>query len=35
MLNIDIVNKVEVIVEASLIAIKDFHGESNKVSKKR
>ena len=35
MLNIDIVNKVEVIIEASLIATKDFHDESGEVSKKR
>ena len=34
MLNVDIVNKVEVIVEASLIIIEDFHDESDKVSEK-
>ena len=28
-------NKVEIIVEASLIATKDFHDESDKVSEKR
>ena len=35
MLNIDIVNKVEVIVEVSLIATKGFFDESDKISKKR
>ena len=35
MLDIDIVDEVEVIVEASLIAAKDFHDESDKVSEKR
>ena len=31
MLNIDIINKDKVIIEASLIAIKDFHDENNKL----
>ena len=35
MLNIDIINKVEVIIEVSLIVIKDFHDDSDKVSEKR
>ena len=35
MLNIDIVNKVEVIIEASLIATKDFHDKSGEVSDER
>ena len=35
MLNIDIVNKVEVIIEVSLIAIKGFYNESDKISERR
>ena len=35
MLNIDIVNKVEVIVEVSLIAAEDSYDESGEVSKRR
>ena len=34
-LNVDIVNKVEVIIEASLIAAKGFYGGSGEVSEKR
>ena len=33
MLKIDIVNKVEIIIEASLIAIEDFYYESDKINK--
>ena len=32
MLKIDVVNKVEVIVEVSLIVIKDFHDENSEFS---
>ena len=35
MLDVDVVNKVEVIVEVSLIATEGFHDESGEVSKKR
>ena len=35
MLNIDIINKVEVIIEASLIAIKGFHDESDEINNER
>ena len=35
MLNIDVVNKVEVIIEVSLIIVEDFHDESDEVSEKR
>ena len=35
MLDINIVNKVEVIVEVSLIIAEDFRNESDKVSEKR
>ena len=35
MFNIDIINKVEVIIEVSLIAIEDFHDKSDKISDKR
>ena len=35
MLNIDIVNKVEVIVEVSLIIAKGFRNKSDKVSEKQ
>ena len=35
MLNIDVVNKVKVIVEVSLIIADDFRNKSDKVSKKR
>ena len=35
MLDVDIVNKVEVIIEANLIATEDFRNKSDKVSKKR
>ena len=31
MLDVDIMNKVEVIVEVSLIATEDFHGESSNL----
>ena len=31
MLDVDIVNKERVIIEASLIAAKDFHDESDKL----
>ena len=34
-LNIDIINKVEVIIEVSLIIAKDFRNKSDKVSEKR
>ena len=34
MLNIDIINEVEVIIEASLIAAKGFHDKSGEVSNK-
>ena len=35
MLEVNIIDKVEVIIEVRLIAIEDFHDKSDKVSDKR